>query len=87
MRGDLIMVEKNDLFTERVKAGRRTYFLDVKENSKKDKYVVITESKRVDEKYERVSLRIYEEDIDKFNSAFKRVVDFINSNTLKDELE
>ena len=79
------MLEKNDLFTERVKAGRRTYFLDVKENSKKDKYLVITESKKVDDKYERVSLRIYEEDIDKFNDAFKRVVDFISNSPLREE--
>ena len=53
----------------------------MKENSKKDKYLVITESKRVEDKYERASLRIYEEDINKFNSAFKKVVDFMSNNS------
>ncbi len=38
--------EKKELFTERVLAGNRTYFFDVKEAKDGTKYLVISESKQ-----------------------------------------
>lgn len=69
--------EREELFSEKFYAGRRTYFLDVKETSKGDKYLVITESKKVDEDFERHQIFIYEEDILKFAKSFESVKDFI----------
>jgi len=72
--------EKEELYSEKFYAGRRTYFLDVKETMKGDKYLVITESKKVEEEFERHQIFIYEEDILKFSKAFKNVMDFILAN-------
>lgn len=72
--------EREELFTEKFYAGRRTYFLDVKETSKGDKYLVITESKKVEDDFERHQIFVYEEDILKFSKAFNSVMDFILEN-------
>ena len=38
--------ERDEIFTKRVKAGKRTYFFDVKATRSNDYYLTITESKR-----------------------------------------
>jgi hypothetical protein len=40
-------IKKKELFSERVSAGKRTYFFDVKESVGGAKYLVISASKRV----------------------------------------
>ncbi len=46
---------KEEVFTKRVRAGKRTYFFDVKPTrSEKDFYITITESKRLNDE-ERVT--------------------------------
>ena len=40
------MREKEELFSKAVKAGKRTYFFDVKSTKNDEKYITITESKR-----------------------------------------
>jgi hypothetical protein len=52
---------KDEIFTKRVRAGKRTYFFDVKSTkSEKDFYITITESKRVgDDDYEKHKLFLY----------------------------
>ena len=59
---------KDEIFTKRVRAGKRTYFFDVKSTkSEKDYYITITESKRVgDDEYEKHKIFLYKEDFDKF---------------------
>lgn len=37
--------ERKQLFSERVSAGKRTYFFDVRESAKGTKYLIISESK------------------------------------------
>lgn len=57
---------KNPLFSEKVAAGQRTYFFDVKEASGGAKYLVISESKRVGEGYERNRIVIFGEGVPTF---------------------
>jgi hypothetical protein len=70
--------KKEELFSKKVKAGRRTYYFDVKENVNSDKYLIISETKAVDfGKQDRFRIMVFPEDIDNFQEAFSEVVDFI----------
>jgi hypothetical protein len=72
---------KDELFTKRVRAGKRTYFFDVKSTkSEKDFYITITESKRVGSKeYEKHKIFLYKEDFEKFTTAMEETIAFIQT--------
>jgi len=85
---------RGDVFSKVVKAGKRTYFFDIKETRSNDFYLIITESKkRVDNGSGRVSFEkhkmfLYPEDFEKFGNAFHEVVDLIEkrrNNEITDE--
>ena len=65
-----------NVFSKRVRAGKRTYFFDVKATkSVKDFYIIITESRRVsEEKYEKHKLFLYKEDFEKFTEALSETI-------------
>jgi Protein of unknown function (DUF3276). len=75
---------KDEIFTKRVRAGKRTYFFDVKATkSEKDFYITITESKRVgEEEYEKHKIFLYKEDFDKFADALMETVDYVQDELL-----
>jgi hypothetical protein len=82
--------EKNEngaenVFSKRIRAGKRTYFFDVKATkSAKDFYVVITESRRVsEEKYEKHKVFLYKEDFRKFIDALNETVVHVEQNILQ----
>ncbi len=71
---------KEEIFTKKVKAGRRTYYFDVKENVNNDKYLIISETKAVDfGKQDRFRIMVFPEDLENFKEAFMDVVEFITS--------
>ena len=76
---------KEELFTKRVRAGKRTYFFDVKATrSERDFYITITESKRVgDEEYEKHKIFLYKEDFEKFLGALEETVGFVQTEPLE----
>ncbi|MEX1003160.1 MAG: DUF3276 family protein [Crocinitomicaceae bacterium] len=77
------MNERNDeVFSKRVKAGKRTYFFDVKTTRGKDLYLTITESKRVGDydgkpEYEKHKIFLYKEDFEKFGEGMTEALDKI----------
>lgn len=75
---------RDEVYSKRVPAGKRTYFFDVKSTrSGEDFFVTITESKRVDEeRYEKHKIFLYKEDFGKFLTAMHEVVDFIKAECL-----
>ena len=75
---------KDELFTKRVRAGKRTYFFDVKATkSEQDFYITITESKRVGEdEYEKHKIFLYKEDFDKFKDALAETVEYVQAQLL-----
>jgi hypothetical protein len=76
--GDKETQERRELFSRQVRAGRRTYYLDVKENARGDMYLVISESRRCHEgTHERTNVMVFEEDVMNFRDAFGEVVRFI----------
>ena len=65
----------DSLYSKRVKAGRRIYFIDVKRNKKGNLYLAISEKrKEKDGSVKRTRVIVFEEDISKFEDAFKDVV-------------
>lgn len=77
--------EREDVFSKAVKAGKRTYFFDVKETKQGEKYLTITESKRKfngDDgsfSYEKHKIFLYKEDYAKFQNALNGVINFIET--------
>ncbi|MEX0967079.1 MAG: DUF3276 family protein [Bacteroidia bacterium] len=76
--------DKQDIvFSKRVKAGKRTYFFDVRANLSNDYYVTITESKRKhDNIFVRHKLYLYKEDFNKFAEGLEEVVSYIKEELL-----
>jgi hypothetical protein len=79
---------KENVFSRRIRAGKRTYFFDVKATkSAKDFYIIITESRRVsEEKYEKHKLFLYKEDFQKFIDALTETVGHVEHELL-DKIE
>ena len=77
---------RDEIYSRRIPAGKRTYFFDVKSTrSGEDFFVTITESKRVDEgRYEKHKLFLYKEDFGKFIRAMHDVVSHIRDECLPD---
>ena len=76
---------KEEIFSRAVKAGKRTYFFDVKTTSNDKLYITITESKRrIDPatgkySFEKHKLFLYKEDFEKFANGLSDVIDFIET--------
>jgi hypothetical protein len=79
------MAEKKDIeeiFSKSVRAGRRTYFFDVRSTRAEDYYMTVTESKRDFNEdgtpfYKKHKIYLYKEDFAKFKEAFNEVSDYI----------
>ena len=82
----------NEIYSNAVRAGKRTYFFDVRETRGNDHYITITESKKIfdDEgnfRYEKHKIFLYKEDFEKFGNAFTEVISEVfklQNNTVND---
>jgi len=82
----------NELFSKIVKAGKRTYFFDVKATKGNDLFLTITESKKTKcegiETYQKHKIFLYKEDFIKFKEAIEESIEKIqelnveNSNSI-----
>ena len=73
---------REEIFSEVVRAGRRTYFFDVKATRKNEYYLTVTESKKRFNRegsffYEKHKIFLYKEDFDKFSDALVSTLGFI----------
>lgn len=73
---------REDIFSKPVRAGKRTYFFDVKATRGNDYYLTITESKRrIDDggrfHYDKHKLFLYKEDFEKFADGLAEAIAFI----------
>jgi Protein of unknown function (DUF3276) len=70
--------ENEEIYSKRVKAGKRTYFFDVKSTRANDYYLTITESKKRFKEdgfvYEKHKIFLYKEDFNKFLEALQETV-------------
>jgi hypothetical protein len=89
----MIEADKDLIFSESVKAGKRIYYFDVKQSRNGDKYIAITESKKINEGtfenprfvFEKHKLFLYKEDYEKFVNALKRTLDVAQDKITADE--
>ena len=71
---------RNEIYSKSVRAGRRTYFFDVKSTRSGDHYLTITESKKKFDQdgnfqFEKHKIFLYKEDFEKFKDGLIEVVD------------
>jgi hypothetical protein len=78
--------ESQPVYSKRVKAGKRTYFFDVKETRNSDYYLVITEIKRqyADEGLlqKKHKIFLYKEDLNKFMESLHTTAEYIKKELL-----
>jgi hypothetical protein len=76
--------DKEEIFSKAVRAGKRTYFFDVKATRKNDYYLTLTESKKRFEEdgrfhFEKHKIFLYKEDFEKFVEGLEQAIEFIKS--------
>ena len=78
--------DRKEIFSERVRAGKRTYFFDIKATRSNDYYLTITESKRRFKDdgytYEKHKIFLYKEDFNKFIKALNSTVNHVKEELL-----
>ena len=82
--------DQEEIYTQRIKAGKRTYFFDVKATRGQDYYLTITESRRRQNgddsvSYEKHKIFLYKEDFLKFVDALQDAVDYVREELLSPE--
>lgn len=81
-----------DVYSKPVRAGKRTYFFDVKSTKgNNDYYLTITESKRRVNPdgsftYDKHKIFLYKEDFEKFSEGLEEVVGYIRNNCFGGEI-
>ncbi len=79
-----------DVYSKPVRAGKRTYFFDVKTTKgNNDYYLTITESKRRQDadggfSFDKHKIFLYKEDFEKFQEGLSEVLSYMKTNLLKD---
>lgn len=76
------MLEKEEIFSKVLRAGRRTYFFDVRSTKADDYYVTITESKKFTEEdgsfhFKKHKIYLYKEDFAAFTDILGEMTDFV----------
>ena len=75
-------VEQEEIFSQVLRAGRRTYFFDVRSTKADDYYLTITESKKFTHDdgsfhYQKHKIYLYKEDFTDFQEMLKKATDYI----------
>jgi hypothetical protein len=79
---DKDMYEKEDIFSKVLRAGRRTYFFDVRSTKADDYYITITESKKFTEEdgsyhFKKHKIYLYKEDFAAFKEILDEMTDYV----------
>lgn len=78
------MNDREEIYSKSVRAGKRTYFFDVKATRNNDYYLTITESKKKfgedgSHNFEKHKIFLYKEDFEKFSEGLDEVVNYIKN--------
>lgn len=76
------MMEKEEIFSKVLRAGRRTYFFDVRATKAGDYYLTITESKKFTNDdgsfhYKKHKIYLYKEDFAEFKEILGDMIDYV----------
>ena len=77
--------DKEIVFSQTVKAGKRIYYIDVKKNRKEEMYISITESKKLVSgegdnttlSFEKHKIFLYREDFTKFAKSLNEAISYV----------
>ena len=77
-------MERDEIYSKALRAGRRTYFFDVRSTKAGDYYLTITESKKFTEvdgtfHFKKHKIYLYKEDFNEFKSILDEMTDYIIS--------
>jgi hypothetical protein len=80
-----VRTDREEIFSKSVRAGKRTYFFDVKTTRRNDYYLTLTESKKRFNRdgrfyFEKHKIFLYKEDFEKFIDGLTEVIDYIKEN-------
>ncbi|MDX2189021.1 MAG: DUF3276 family protein [Bacteroidota bacterium] len=79
---------KSEIYSQRIKAGKRTYFFDIKSTRSNDYYLTITESKKKFKDdgffYEKHKIFLYKEDFMKFIDALNNSMNYMKEELVPD---
>ena len=83
---------REEIYSVSVRAGKRTYFFDVKSTRRDEFYLTITESKKRFEQdgnfhFEKHKIFLYKEDFEKFTEGLQEVITFIDQNQLDEYVD
>ncbi|GEC71297.1 Protein of unknown function [Flavobacterium flevense] len=76
------MLEKEEIFSKVLRAGRRTYFFDVRATKADDYYITITESKKFTEEdgsfhFKKHKIYLYKEDFAAFSEILEEMTSYV----------
>lgn len=74
--------DREEVFSKRVRAGKRTYFFDVKATRANDYYITVTESKKrlEDGSFIKHKIFLYKEDFEKFVEGLQETMEYVKAN-------
>jgi hypothetical protein len=80
-----VKTEREEIFSKSVRAGKRTYFFDVKTTRRNDYYLTLTESKKRFNRdgrfyFEKHKIFLYKEDFEKFTDGLNEAIEYIKAN-------
>ena len=75
-------IEQEEIFSQVLRAGRRTYFFDVRATKAEDYYLTVTESKKFTHDdgsfhYQKHKIYLYKEDFSDFKEMLSKATDYI----------
>ena len=81
----MIESDKEIVFSQAIKAGKRIYYIDVKKNRKEEMYISITESKKLVSgegenttlSFEKHKIFLYREDFAKFQNSLNEAISYV----------
>jgi len=86
-------IRKEEVFSKVIRAGKRTYFFDVKATRSGENYLTMTESKRRFDNeqgkffYEKHKIFLYKEDFEKFMAGLNEVMQFVETGEKPEDIE
>ncbi|MGI9593539.1 MAG: PUR family DNA/RNA-binding protein [Patiriisocius sp.] len=80
--GEKYAMEQEEIFSKVMRAGRRTYFFDVRATKAGDYYLTITESKKFTNDdgsfhYKKHKIYLYKEDFHEFKDNLEQMIDYV----------
>lgn len=78
--------DRQEIFSKKIRAGKRTYFFDVKSTKGNDYFITITESKKrfEDGSFVKHKIFLYKEDFNKFMEALGETVNHVKTELMPD---